>query len=627
MRLQTALAIGALMTAPIAACGEDDNEGISNTGSSDSGTCQTPPCNEGGGSSADGGSSTSGERSLGSMVEIAVEGPERSEDDELNPFLNMRLVVTFQGPDDSEHLVRGFFAGNGEGGGSGRIWKARFIPDQEGDWHWKASLIEGNNAGIAEPHQMPGEAEPVEGDGTSGAFTMGRKDEAQPLFYRHGPLLYAGAFYLKFRDGPYWIKGGADSPENFLGYQGFDNTRDLGGGDIIHTYEPHINDWNEGDPDWTNEDGNEKAGRGIIGALNYLASEEVNSIYFLPCNIGGDGQDTWPYIEPDDLLRFDVSKLHQWDHVFAHAQSLGIALHVVLAETEAGNENLHDEGELGPERKLFYAEMVSRLGGYPAVFWNIGEENDYGAERQKAFARYIRSVDAMDHPLTVHTHANNPGAQYNNLLGDTNFDMTSIQLNPSRAGEFTETWRRKSEEANRPWVVMLDEIGPAGTGVTDENAADIRKQTLWPGLLSGSGGVEWYFGYHALPLGGDLKTEDFRTREEMWRYTRYARLFLEAVPFWEMEPRDDLLANDAGDVFYKEDGSVLAVYVQSNDNNNALNLEEFSGAYTMRWFDPREGRFVGSGQVIQGGGRVALDPAASGVPANDGKDWVILYEK
>jgi len=40
-------------------------------------------------------------------------------------------------------------------------------------------------------------------------------------------------------------------------------------------------DWQSGDPDW----GNGK-GKAIIGALNYLASQHVNSIYFLPMNIG-----------------------------------------------------------------------------------------------------------------------------------------------------------------------------------------------------------------------------------------------------------------------------------------------------------------------------------------------------
>ena len=43
----------------------------------------------------------------------------------------------------------------------------------------------------------------------------------------------------------------------------------------LHRYGPHESDWNPGDPDWDSG-----AGRGIIGALNYLESVHVNSAYF-----------------------------------------------------------------------------------------------------------------------------------------------------------------------------------------------------------------------------------------------------------------------------------------------------------------------------------------------------------
>ena len=58
-----------------------------------------------------------------------------------------------------------------------------------------------------------------------------------------------------------WIKAGTDSPENFLGYAGFDNTTDLGGiatlGLVngLHQYAPHVADWRAGDPDWNGGDG------------------------------------------------------------------------------------------------------------------------------------------------------------------------------------------------------------------------------------------------------------------------------------------------------------------------------------------------------------------------------------
>jgi len=77
-------------------------------------------------------------------------------------------------------------------------------------------------------------------------------------------LEYVGTHYLKFWDGSYWLKGGTDSPENLLGYAGFDNTPRA-----HHTFSPHARDWQTGDPlfNTSSADG----GKGLVGAMNYLS--------------------------------------------------------------------------------------------------------------------------------------------------------------------------------------------------------------------------------------------------------------------------------------------------------------------------------------------------------------------
>src|SRR6185503_20454661 len=104
----------------------------------------------------------------------------------------------------------------------------------------------------------------------------------------------------------------------------------------------HVKDWKSGDPDW----GSGK-GKGIIGALNWLAAAGANSIYFLPMNIGGDAKDTFPTITEQDKTHYDTSKLGQWETVFAHCDRVGIFLHFQLAETESTNESYYDGGQLG----------------------------------------------------------------------------------------------------------------------------------------------------------------------------------------------------------------------------------------------------------------------------------------
>jgi hypothetical protein len=62
-----------------------------------------------------------------------------------------------------------------------------------------------------------------------------------------------------------------------------------------------VKDWKSGDPSWKGG-----KGKGIIGALNYLAAKGVNSVYFLTYNIdGGDGRDTWMWTDVDTRDRYD----------------------------------------------------------------------------------------------------------------------------------------------------------------------------------------------------------------------------------------------------------------------------------------------------------------------------------
>ncbi|MFH7813328.1 hypothetical protein ACH0C8_15565, partial [Acetobacter lovaniensis] len=93
---------------------------------------------------------------------------------------------------------------------------------------------------------------------------------------------------------------------------------------------------------------------GIIGALNYLASMGVNSVYFITYNLdGGDGKDTWMWTSSAERWRYDVSKLDQWEIVFDHMDSLGIQMHLLTQETE-NDGNLGGNGNLNNIRKLYY---------------------------------------------------------------------------------------------------------------------------------------------------------------------------------------------------------------------------------------------------------------------------------
>ena len=561
-------------------------------------------------------------------VTLTFDGPNTSEDAAPNPFLCYRLDVTFTNG-ETACTVAGFYAADGSAAetsaAEGNKWRVHFTPDKTGTWTYKASFRKGENVAIDDNAYA---GQPAAFDGVQGTFEIGPTDKTGRDFRGKGMLGYVGQHYLQFAETEqYFIKGGADSPENFLAYFEFDGTFDTEGrkregendsdSKFIHHYQPHARDWRPGDPVWKNG-----KGKNIIGALNYLAGKEMNSVYFVTYNIdGGDGRDVWPWTGPDEKLRFDCSKLDQWEIVFSHMDRLGIMLHVITQEQE--NDQGLDGGQLGIQRRLYYRELIARFGHHLAVVWNLGEENTNTGQQRKAFCDYIRALDPYNHPIVVHTFPGQYDKVYNPLLANADFEGTSLQMNETGSDTHSETlkWVKCSAATGHKWLVCLDEYGHGANGVKpdfmDPNHDQARKNCLWGNLTAGGAGVEWYFGYK---FGhNDLNCEDWRSRDNMWDLTRYAlEFFHEYLPFHQMCPDDSLVSS--GWCLVKS-GNVYAVYLP---NGGSTDLRLAAGSYTVQWYNPRIGGKLQNGSVRQvaGPGTICL----GNPPAEADKDWVILVK-
>ncbi len=575
----------------------------------------------------------SGDLMVWHKVTLAFAGPETSEDAEPNPFRDFRLNVTFTHAASGESFtVPGYFAADGDAANSsataGNIWKAHFSPEAEGEWNWTASFRAGPDVAIS---LVPGAGEPAAFDGASGSFTVAPSDKAGRDFRAKGRLDYVGGHHLRHAgNGEYFLKGGADSPENFLAYYEFDNTYDTEArfnegtnekGKFIHEYAPHAGDYQPGGESlW--QDGK---GRNIIGALHYLAGKGMNSVYFLTYNIdGGDGKDVWMWSAEDVRDRYDCSKLGQWEIVFSHMTRLGLMLHVITQETE-NDHALGGSPGLNPERRLYYRELIARFAHHPALVWNQGEENNVSAADRKEIANFIRALDPYTHPITVHSHNNKARQDYAGILGADNFEVTSIQGKMENYNDDAIYFRQASAAAGRPWAVFGDEQPPATHGVvpdSEDPAHDVpRKYGLWGNLMGGGSGVEWYFGYEFPHM--DLNCEDWRSRDKMWDLTRHGlEFFRNHLPFWEMEPANGLAHGGKEVRVLAKAGEVYAVYLT---NGGAAALELAPGSYTVKWYNPRTGGplLSGSVQSITGPGRQPI-----GAPPSDpNSDWAALITR
>ncbi len=561
-------------------------------------------------------------------VHIDFLGPESSESAAVNPFTDYRLNVSFRSPRGKVYVVPGYYAADGDAAdtsaSAGRVWRVCFAPPETGSWNYQASFRQGPSV-ATDPDRDAGQ--PAGFDGAKGTFAVSSSDKRYPDLRARGLLQYTGEHYLEFAEsGELFLKGGADSPENFLAYAEFDDTYDADAGSgsyekvgtFIHHYAPHVRDCAPGDPSWRDQQG-----KGIIGMLNYLASKRMNSVYFLTYNLdGGDGRDTWMWTAPDVRDRFDCSKLDQWEIVFEHMDHLGIAMHVVTQETE-NDGRLGGSRGLNPVRKLYYRELVARFAHHKAVVWNLGEENNTSDADRKQIAQYIRALDPYQHPITVHTHANKALTFYDGLLGDPSFEATSIQGSMDRYNREAIELRRRSAEAGRKWVIFGDEQNPAHAGVLpdqdDPTHDGPRQQALWGNLMGGGAGVEWYFGHQYAHM--DINCEDWRSRDAMWDQTRWAlEFFHHYLPFDMMAPDNSLLSAADG-YCLAQPQNAYAVYVLAGANGQPK-LKVTEGLHDIYWYNPRTGGELqrGSVQQITGPGLLALGKP----PADADRDWAVL---
>ncbi len=549
-----------------------------------------------------------------------------------NPFTDYRLNVTFTNK-EKQYKVPGFYAADGNAANTsadkGGVWRVIFTPPYPGKWTYLVSFKKGRNIAI---EKDPYCGLPIKKHhGKSGDFTVNDIPSTAINFERSGPVVYNNSRYLYTQNGEPLLLFGTNSPENFLAYKDIDNTYAIDPNkNFIKSWEPHINDWNEGDPTWKNS-----KGKGIIGALNYLASKNMNAIYFLTLNIDGDAKDVWPFIshKREDYKRYDVSKLAQWDIVFSHAEKLGIVVEVITQEQE--NQLLLDDGYTLSERKLYYRELIARFAYHKNIIWNIGEENGYagswphGQNDQQRFAmiRYIKENDPYQHPVLLHTYPYEEEREdiVSPLLKFDKFNGLSMQVgDPNHVHYDIKKWVEKSAKRH-PWIILMDEIGPWHTGTKpdnlDANHEKERTTVLWPSLMAGASGVQWYFGWFTSPH--DLNAEDLRSRNNMWEQTAYARALFSKLNFTEMSSSDYLISK--GDNYcFSQTGETYVIYLKYGGTTN-LDLRQVEGEYKIQWYNPRKGGDFkeGTRKSVKSGNWVSIGYA----PEDKFEDWIALVKR
>ncbi|MEM6380419.1 MAG: putative collagen-binding domain-containing protein, partial [Bacteroidota bacterium] len=375
----------------------------------------------------------------------------------------------------------------------------------------------------------------------------------------------------------------------------------------------------------------------------------LNVFSFLTFNVDGDDRNIFPYLlkVPVDeyeayannkknleawatqfhKTRFDVSKLEQWERIFEYGERKGMFLHFKTHETET--DHLMDDGKFGIEGKLYYRELIARFGHHLALNWNLGEENNQPIEEVKKVAKYVRALDPYKHHLVIHTFPNKDD-RYAALIGNQS-PLTGASLQLS-AADFKDVhkrvlkWRSKSDSTGKRWALAVDEPGKAKIALLpdDEDPEHnlARTNALWGTLMAGGYGVEWYFGYDS--PNSDLTCQDFRSRDDFWDQNLHARTFFEEhIPFWKMEPADELTTDEQSYCLAAKD-EVYVVFIPPGLETTSINLGNAGKSFSIQWYNPRTGGDLTNGTIASA---VANGIAAIGFPPEDVKqDWVALLK-
>lgn len=189
--------------------------------------------------------SVSGELKQWHKVTISFDGPGTSETGSPNPFRDYRLNVVFSHPVSGKcYTVPGYYAADGNaadtGADSGNTWRAHFAPDERGEWTYTASFRTGSDIAASDDPQAGVSAGFF--DAATGSLTVGPTDKTGRDFRGKGRLQVAGKHHLRFAGtGEYFLKCGADAPENALAYEDFDGTPNTG--NRRKHWGPHVGDY------------------------------------------------------------------------------------------------------------------------------------------------------------------------------------------------------------------------------------------------------------------------------------------------------------------------------------------------------------------------------------------------
>lgn len=502
-----------------------------------------------------------------------------------NPYADVKVSAVFTGPEGQSICREAFWDG-------GNTWRIRSAPTRNGRWTWKTTSSNTDDAGL---HGQAGEL-----------VCIGYKGD-NPI-YRHGFLrISENRRYFCHADGTplFWL---GDTHWQMPDTERVDtcNHPEHFGGECPHGGQfQHL-----------------LADRAARGFNVYQTYPSATSAHWW--------SEPFSRIDPERFRTvFDV----QMDRL-AEAGMV-----IALGCGHFNNSTRISEADLC----RFVRYLVARYGAHPVVWITCQEmnapENDGKNNRMdvwRAVAGEIAGADGYGHPHSAHQWVLD--VETRPLGQEPWHDWFALQGGHRNSG-LTPQARYKGYYdfvPTRPMVeteAMYERVDCGGVNTTDE-----ARQSAWKALLCGSPGYTYgAAGIWALKWDAkDPRWKEYNHAIGSWHegmnlpgavQMTVLRQFFTSFDWTAPVPRFN---DPAWAEWHDGERSVLATignylfvaYCYGATSKGTLKQLDSAGTYVARWFDPREGKYIGISEVVR---------AATGTwdvpekPSAD--DWVLLLEK
>ena len=498
-----------------------------------------------------------------------------------NPFQDVSVTVDFTGPDGKIRTVGAYWDGE-------NTWRARFSPEQTGEWTYRTRAFNPEDKGL---------------DGQTGKFRCVPYEGANSL-YEHGSIRVSqNRRYLEQADGTpfFWL---SDTAWN--GALKADHA----------SWETYLSDRKEK----------------RFTVVQFVTTQWIAGAGNAEARLAYEGRESIT-IDPVFFQWMDERVRAVNDHGLVAAPVL-----IWTAPWSPYSKFLNPGNSLPDDQIIRLARyMVARYGAYQ-VIWILAGDGDYRGDEAERWKRIGRAVfaDNRSRLATIHPAGHEwVGGEFGreswfSIIGyqsghsDMPEDLKWITQGPPSV-----SW---DAQPNHPIINLEpnyeDHLSQSGSRTRFDSHA-VRRAAYWSLLVSPAAGVTygahgiWGWDNHpALPMNhpGSGVARPWFDAINLPGSTDMAHLMtlFSSLEWWTLRPDPALMANQPGDK--DPSGFVAAAKAENNEwallyfpvgQAVTLQPDQFPGAFFTRWFNPRSGEWS---QVLPGSGRNLVPP--------DNQDWV-----